>query len=255
MKTQIECPLLNLIQTLNELTDSDQEVVTLAVSLVNSGRVHLCGTFADAKIKLSQPLVATSISVQERRTNVMRNPIFIHRMRRWLLATSMGVVLAVASSGAAQEQLFLKDLDHLKCYQVVKDPNRGSASVDLVNPQFGQGFDEEKGCKLDAQSQLLCVPTSKEFVDGEPVGDDPLGEKIDTDFLCYKLQCPRNPIRELPVVDQFGERVITVRNARFLCTPTVAPLPNLGCDQNHPPMCGGFCAAGTTCQPDPLGRA
>jgi len=52
MKAQIECTLLNLVQTLNKMYDDDQEVVAMAVSLVNSGRVRLCGNFAGAKIKL-----------------------------------------------------------------------------------------------------------------------------------------------------------------------------------------------------------
>jgi hypothetical protein len=56
MKAQIECTLLDLVQTLNKLTDDDQEVVALAVSLVNSGRVRLCGNFAGAKIELPPTL-------------------------------------------------------------------------------------------------------------------------------------------------------------------------------------------------------
>jgi hypothetical protein len=53
MRPQIECTLLDLIRTLNELTDNDQEVVATASYLINSGRVRLCGSFAGAKILLS----------------------------------------------------------------------------------------------------------------------------------------------------------------------------------------------------------
>ena len=53
MKATITCTLLELVQTLNEVTDNDREVVAAAVSLVNSGRVRLCGNFANAKITLS----------------------------------------------------------------------------------------------------------------------------------------------------------------------------------------------------------
>ena len=53
MKATITCTLLELVQTLNEVTDNDREVVAAAVSLVNSGRVRLCGNFANAKIVLS----------------------------------------------------------------------------------------------------------------------------------------------------------------------------------------------------------
>lgn len=50
MKTAIACTLLELVQTLNDITDNDQEVIAAAISLVNSGRVRLCGNFAGAII-------------------------------------------------------------------------------------------------------------------------------------------------------------------------------------------------------------
>lgn len=52
MSTQIRCTLLDLVQTLTKVTDSEQEVVVLAATLVNSGRVRLCGNFAGATITL-----------------------------------------------------------------------------------------------------------------------------------------------------------------------------------------------------------
>lgn len=56
MKAQIECTLLDLIQTIGKVTDNDQEVVATVVSLVNSGRVRLCGNFAGAKITFDSPV-------------------------------------------------------------------------------------------------------------------------------------------------------------------------------------------------------
>jgi hypothetical protein len=50
MREPIKCTLLELVYALNEVTDTDREVVAAAISLVNSGRVHLCGNFANAKI-------------------------------------------------------------------------------------------------------------------------------------------------------------------------------------------------------------
>lgn len=52
MATPIICTLLELVQQINEETDSDQETVATIVYLVNSGRVRLCGTFAGATIQL-----------------------------------------------------------------------------------------------------------------------------------------------------------------------------------------------------------
>ena len=51
MEAQIECTLLDLVQTLLQSTNDDQEVVATAKALVNSSRVRLCGNFAGAKIK------------------------------------------------------------------------------------------------------------------------------------------------------------------------------------------------------------
>jgi hypothetical protein len=45
-----ECTLLELIQSVNALTDNDDEVVATVTYLVNTGRVRLCGNFAGAKI-------------------------------------------------------------------------------------------------------------------------------------------------------------------------------------------------------------
>jgi len=52
MVAQVECTLLGLVQAVSKLTEDDREVVAMVVSLVNSGQVRLCGTFAGAKIKL-----------------------------------------------------------------------------------------------------------------------------------------------------------------------------------------------------------
>jgi hypothetical protein len=174
-----------------------------------------------------------------------------------LLLAACGMALVIASSGEAQvtPSLFLLELDHLKCYQVVKDPNQGVANVDLASLQFlgvNKDTGRESGCKVDLHAQMLCIPTAKEYVDGKPVGDDPLGKALATNFLCYKATCPNNPVRQVSVVDQFGQRVVSVQNAQLLCAPAVSPIPSVSCDYNHPPMCGGFCAPGTSCQSDPL---
>ena len=52
MRAPIECTLLDLVQTVNTLTDDEQAVVAVVVSLVNGGRVRLCGNFAGPTIHL-----------------------------------------------------------------------------------------------------------------------------------------------------------------------------------------------------------
>ena len=55
MQTQVQSTLLELVSTLNSFIDSDDEVVALVTSLVNSGRVRLCGNFAGATIEFASP--------------------------------------------------------------------------------------------------------------------------------------------------------------------------------------------------------
>jgi hypothetical protein len=57
MKTTTRLPrqestLLDLVQSVMSVTNSDEETVATIVYLINSGRVRLCGTFAGAKITL-----------------------------------------------------------------------------------------------------------------------------------------------------------------------------------------------------------
>ena len=58
MTKPVECTLLDLMQSVNEYTENDQEVAATVASLVNSGRVRLRGNFAWARIKLPSSLAA-----------------------------------------------------------------------------------------------------------------------------------------------------------------------------------------------------
>jgi hypothetical protein len=56
MALKKECTLLELVQSVNEITSNDEEVVATVTYLVNSGRVRLCGNFAGAKIAVRHSL-------------------------------------------------------------------------------------------------------------------------------------------------------------------------------------------------------
>jgi hypothetical protein len=56
MPTAPECTLLELVTRVNEVTQDDTEAVVAVITLVNSGRVRLRGTFAGARIKLPASL-------------------------------------------------------------------------------------------------------------------------------------------------------------------------------------------------------
>ena len=53
MNTVIRTTLLDLVQAVSEYAQTDAEVVATVVTLINSGKVRLCGNFAGARIQLS----------------------------------------------------------------------------------------------------------------------------------------------------------------------------------------------------------
>ncbi len=50
MQTQAQLTLLDLIEAVAEVTDSEAEQVSVVAHLVNSGRVRLTGNFRGAKL-------------------------------------------------------------------------------------------------------------------------------------------------------------------------------------------------------------
>lgn len=49
----IETTLLELVQTLGELTDDDREIVEAVLALLRDGRVRLTGNFANQRLALA----------------------------------------------------------------------------------------------------------------------------------------------------------------------------------------------------------
>jgi hypothetical protein len=119
-------------------------------------------------------------------------------------------------NSTAFAQVIPGDRDHLKCYEVLQDQNPlVDREVDLVN-KFGL----EPNCHVATKARLFCTPVSKFIAGGN--GNDYRGAELDTDFTCYKVECPPNPIKELAIDDQFGDRNIRIKDARMLCTPTLS---------------------------------
>ncbi len=56
MQAAIECTLLDLVRTVNRVTEDDRAVALVIASLVNSGRVRLRGKFAGARVRLPASL-------------------------------------------------------------------------------------------------------------------------------------------------------------------------------------------------------
>jgi len=49
----VETTLLELVQTIGELTDDDREVVATVIEILHSGRVRLIGNFRGQRIALA----------------------------------------------------------------------------------------------------------------------------------------------------------------------------------------------------------
>src|SRR5207247_3483637 len=99
---------------------------------------------------------------------------------------------------------------HLKCYEVRRDFSSSHREiVDLFNKEFGP----ETGCQLITDASFFCTPTAK-FSEHDPDGDDPRGRELQSDFLCYQVECERNPLRSIVVDDQFGRRLLEILDAK-----------------------------------------
>jgi hypothetical protein len=59
---QAQTTLLDLVTAVNEVTDSEDEVVATVVHLVNSGAVRLCGNFRGARFDLTPTTTPASPS-------------------------------------------------------------------------------------------------------------------------------------------------------------------------------------------------
>src|SRR4029077_18582301 len=125
----------------------------------------------------------------------------------------LGACVSLRASTAVGQVLY--DEDHLKCYKVVRDElPQGTRLAELSNHQF---CDEK--CKVRKSASYLCAPTVKWKVDDALVPNDPRGDALDTDFLCYKVSCQDDEKREITINDQFGERRIQTTKAQLLSTP------------------------------------
>ena len=126
-----------------------------------------------------------------------------------LTVASLGLV-AVATAEA-------KPLDdHLTCFKI-KDSGKVRVKLDMLANEAQRQY-SIKGCKMQARASEFCVPATKIVTYGEhnPIG----GQRLENDFLCYKLRCEK---QDLPwrqwVIDQFGRRQVGAFKPAKICTP------------------------------------
>ena len=173
--------------------------------------------------------------------------------------TAMAVLTCLLVSTARAQPVF----DNMKCYKI-RDPQRGKQySADLL-PKLTHDFAAElgdrivggvlkKGCRIRVPAKFFCIEVDPQNVhDASPpynpsqwtvAGPEP-GER-----LCYKLSCPSVPTKELPIIDSFGTRTITLLGrTSYFCTSVTRQLPsNSECSMSGSGQCGGTCPAGKRC--------
>jgi len=110
--------------------------------------------------------------------------------------------------------------DHVACYKVKDSAGRTKYNVTLSSDSGTQD------CLVRIPAKYACLPTTKSNVTPTPPGGGPVTSAAGS-FLCYRLKCPQ-PSGSSNVSDQFGQRVITFRKARYLCTPADVPPPSAG---------------------------
>ncbi len=183
-------------------------------------------------------------------------------MKKSTLLSLLGACLAVAFSTTAFAQVVFEE-DHLQCYRVVQDQMPpGTRLAGLANRQFG-----DQKCKVRTRASFLCAPTVKYRVNDQLVPNDPRGEQLESDFLCYRMRCEDDQQRQVLIDDQFGVRPIVTSQGQMLCTPArKVNWPNIACGDASAPACAGDCppnpggpplvcapavgGAGCQCQPD-----
>jgi len=122
--------------------------------------------------------------------------------------------LAILGTGFTAEAKHLDD--HLACFKI-KDAGKAKAKLDMIANEAQIQY-SVRGCKMKAKADKFCVPATKVVTAGEhdPIG----GQRLENDFLCYKLRCePQDLPNRQAVIDQFGRRMVGGFRPVEICTP------------------------------------
>lgn len=133
------------------------------------------------------------------------------------IALSVALLTTAVLPVAARPQT----MDHMTCFAVKDSAPRAKYQATLTTDAGPQS------CIVRAPAKFACVPTVKTNVVPAPPGGGPSGSTAGA-FLCYRTKCPKTSTSE-NVQDQFGNRVVLLKAARYLCAPAnvAAPAPGL----------------------------
>ena len=137
------------------------------------------------------------------------------------MTTSRMVLPCIAAVVALSLPAFAQPMgDHVTCYKVKDSAGKAKYDATLATDAGSQD------CLVRAPAKYACVPTTKSNVTPTPPGGGPVTSAAGS-FLCYRVKC-RQPAGSSNVTDQFGQRVVTFRKAKYLCTPADVPPPAVG---------------------------
>jgi hypothetical protein len=159
-------------------------------------------------------------------------------------------VFLVASTVAFGPSSAAAQFDHLECFKI-KDPHKFEATADLV-PGQTPPFPVASGCDIKVSGRKYCVPVDKQLSSSTAPGVEFPTTDVASDFVCYKMKCPRVEIPDTEITDQFGTRTVARFKTTEICAPAVTGLPPpFTCTAQTPLTCGqGNCPSGNTCQLD-----
>ena len=143
---------------------------------------------------------------QPRRTVRFRNQFGQHSVNTG--PSAFYLVPTEKSSDPGSE--FPKDLDHYRCYRVVRVNTAPALPVVQVGDQFGTVAGLQVGDPV-----LFCNPARK-VREGEP----PVGVQNADDHLAVYSLPPEDVSQAIKVRDQFDDRELRVRRRVFLAVPT-----------------------------------
>jgi hypothetical protein len=163
--------------------------------------------------------------------------------------TVAAIALAI---GAVAPMPAAAQFDHLECYKI-KDSHKFEATADLV-PALTPPFPVAAGCEIQVKGRQYCVAVDKQLTSSTAPSVEFPTTDVASDFLCYKVKCPKADISDTEVTDQFGTRTISRFKTIQICAPAVVgPPPPFTCTAQTPLTCGqGNCPAGNVCQLDTM---
>lgn len=144
----------------------------------------------------------------------MKPAITWSKIRRLFAATRPFVfVLLLVGPGYGQ--------DHLECFRV-KDESRPKATIVDIDPAQ---FELAEGCRILSKGREYCVPATSTVREYGPEVD-PLnfrGTPLVNDYVCYRVQCPKEapPPEDQEISDLLGTRLVRNFKHSRLCMPAV----------------------------------